>query len=136
MIVVDASAFVASVMEDEFDERTKQFCDLVIENDELAVVPALFYYEAANVLLKSLRRKRIEKIQYQNHLKLLLAFPLIVDEETPVFEIALLAEKYELSFYDATYLELAKRQNCSLVTLDNKLAVAAKKASIELAIQL
>lgn len=130
MIVIDASAFISAVMEDEADDRVRGIYELIVKADYIAIVPALFYYESAQVLLKSLRRKRITQHEYKNHLSLLLDFPLTVDEQTPIFEIALLAEKYGLSFYDATYLELAKRQNYILATLDVQLAEAAQKIGV------
>ena len=43
-------------------------------------------------------------------------------------EIAQLAFVHKLSFYDASYLELALRRKASLATLDKKLKTAAKKA--------
>ncbi len=132
MIVIDASAFVASVMQDEVGDAARKLYELIESSAYTAVVPTLFYYEVPQVLLKSLRRKRIEKSEYENHLKLLLDFPLVVDDVASIFEIALLAEKYDLSFYDAAYLELAKRRNCALATLDKQLADAALKAKVKL----
>ena len=40
-------------------------------------------------------------------------------------EVVLLAERMRLSAYDASYLWLARRLNCELVTLDTDLAAAA-----------
>lgn len=134
MIVIDASAFIASVMEDEVDDHKLKIRNIV-KQDNSAIVPPLFYYETANVLLKSLRRKRITKSEYENHLELLLEFPLIVDEETPVYTIARLAEKYHLSFYDASYLELSIRGEYSLATFDTQLREAAKKTNTKLVIK-
>ncbi|MBS1256601.1 MAG: hypothetical protein MAG581_02426 [Deltaproteobacteria bacterium] len=42
-----------------------------------------------------------------------------------------LARKYRINAYDASYLELAIRQNIALATLDLDLARAAKKSKIE-----
>jgi predicted nucleic acid-binding protein len=43
-----------------------------------------------------------------------------------------LAQKHRLTFYDATYLELAKRENLSLATLDRNLAQAASAEGVPL----
>ncbi len=43
-----------------------------------------------------------------------------------------LAEKHGLSFYDAIYLELAKRHGAALATLDNALAGAAADEGLHL----
>ena len=132
MIVIDASAFIAAIMQDEGGIIAQNICESIIESSNVAIVPPLFYYETAQVLLKSLRRNRIDKMEYKKHLKLLLEFPLLVDEDIPIFEIALIAEEYGLSFYDAAYLESAKRNGYSLATLDKQLIVAALKANVKL----
>jgi predicted nucleic acid-binding protein len=44
--------------------------------------------------------------------------------------ISALAERHGLSTYDASYLELALRQGCGLITLDRALAEAANAAGI------
>jgi predicted nucleic acid-binding protein len=47
-------------------------------------------------------------------------------------EVILLARKHGLSFYGATYLELAQRENMSLATLDDQLARAAVSERVPL----
>ena len=42
-----------------------------------------------------------------------------------------LAERHDLSVYDATYLELALRMKLPLATLDRALAAAAKTAGVD-----
>ena len=42
-----------------------------------------------------------------------------------------LARRYQLSAYDASYLELALRQGLPLATLDQDLQKAAKKAGVK-----
>jgi predicted nucleic acid-binding protein len=41
-----------------------------------------------------------------------------------------LAERHDLSTYDAAYLELAARQGSALITLDKDLAAAASAAGV------
>ena len=42
-----------------------------------------------------------------------------------------LSERFSLTLYDATYLELAQRQNLPLATLDQELRAAAKALEIK-----
>jgi predicted nucleic acid-binding protein len=42
------------------------------------------------------------------------------------------AQQFELTAYDATYLEIAREQQLPLATLDRKLAEAAEQAGISL----
>ena len=46
--------------------------------------------------------------------------------------VLLLARQYRLTFYDAAYLELAKREELPLATLDGALANAARTEKVEL----
>jgi predicted nucleic acid-binding protein len=43
-----------------------------------------------------------------------------------------IARRHRLTFYDAAYLELAKRERIALATLDDALAVAAAAEGVEL----
>jgi len=44
----------------------------------------------------------------------------------------ILARAYNISSYDASYLELAIREGLSLATLDKKLIKSAKKAGVDI----
>ena len=59
------------------------------------------------------------------------SLPIGTDQE-PHFHVAFeLAVMYTLSFYDALYLELAKRRRSVLATLDERLARAATAEGVE-----
>ena len=47
-------------------------------------------------------------------------------------DVFALARKHRLTFYDAAYLELARRHDVALATLDEKLASAARSEGIRL----
>jgi predicted nucleic acid-binding protein len=42
------------------------------------------------------------------------------------------ARSFQLSFYDAVYLDLARRERLPLATLDHRLRAAAARAGVEL----
>jgi predicted nucleic acid-binding protein len=42
------------------------------------------------------------------------------------------AQQYDLTAYDATYLEIAREQQLPVATLDRKLAAAAEQAGVSL----
>ena len=42
-----------------------------------------------------------------------------------------LAERFELTLYDAAYLELAQRRNLPLASLDRDLLAASRRAGVE-----
>ncbi len=77
---------------------------------------------------------RLKKIRArpQQRASLLIAFQLIARLDIKVLPIAhteaiVLAEGARLTFYDACYLWLAEACHCELLTLDKKLATAARK---------
>jgi predicted nucleic acid-binding protein len=87
-------------------------------------VPSLFSFELLNTFLSAMRRKRIQAhdvIGIRSDLKKmpLLSEPAITDLEMEA--IFTLAERHNLTFYDASYLELSLRLGVSLKTLDRDL---------------
>ena len=87
------------------------------------IAPALLPFEVANVCVKKMRRHADQRDA------LLAAFGMLVRMEVGVIEVdqgeaILLAERSELTAYDASYLWLARRMGAELVTLDRQLAAA------------
>lgn len=127
--VLDCSMTMAWVFPDEADETTAVLRDALVE--DYAVVPSLWPIEVANVILAATRRRRINETHAHEVVGYLSALPIRIDAETAeyVFHASLpLAQQYDLSVYDAVYLELALRQNLPLATLDKKLKAACAAA--------
>ncbi|MEZ5690257.1 MAG: type II toxin-antitoxin system VapC family toxin [Rickettsiales bacterium] len=131
MIVIDASIFIAAIIDDESDEFSDSIYELITNEEITVVVPPIFYYEVANVFLQVLRRKRITKEKYHNYLEILSDFPLFVDGGQLFLEVANLAEVHSLTVYDASYLEVARRNGCLLATLDKQLSKAASNIGVK-----
>ena len=106
-----------------------------VVNDGGAVAPALWPLEVANALVVAERKKRITAAQREVFLKNLARLdieiePLITDR---VFDEGInLATIYHLSVYDATYLEIAIRQNLPIATQDEELIRATKDVGVSL----
>ncbi|MYB38110.1 MAG: type II toxin-antitoxin system VapC family toxin [Gammaproteobacteria bacterium] len=90
-----------------------------------AVVPPLWHLEVRNVLLASVRRRRISPRDMHDRLEALGELPILDDASTDLRTALSLAEAHRLSFYDAVYLELACRRAMALATLDGALSQAA-----------
>jgi predicted nucleic acid-binding protein len=92
-----------------------------------AVVPMLWFYEVGNGLLMAYRRKRITFDQIDGFLTRLKALPIDAAAQSPaeLFELPALAQKHNLTNYDAAYLALAMRLNLPLATTDADLRRAA-----------
>ncbi len=132
--VLDSSFTLAWVFDDEATPFTHERRRSLAAGAR-AVVPALWRWEVGNALLMGIRRKRITLEEVQEHLILLAALPIDVDENA--FgqlwgETRLLAQKHQLTLYDATYLELARRLGLPLATFDRDLRKAAQAEKVEL----
>jgi predicted nucleic acid-binding protein len=105
-------------------------------NSRRAVVPALWHVEIANWFAVAGRRGVLDESQEGILLSALdgIVARAIDTETSPVSirQALATARHFQLSAYDAVYLDLALRQHLPLATLDQQLRVAAKKAGAEL----
>ncbi len=107
-----------------------------VANGWRAIVPSLWQLEVANALLMVERRGTLTGADVDRgllDLETFLASRAEVDQ-TPVAmrQAADLARRFQLTVYDAVYLELAKRQSVPMATLDKSLRAAAAKAGVPL----
>ncbi|EKE09739.1 MAG: toxin of toxin-antitoxin system [uncultured bacterium] len=127
--VLDFSVAISWLMPDEFFDSI--FLDKTVK--EGAVVPSIWSLEIGNVLLMAERQKRISAEQRHRALFTLSELPINVDVMTSQHawhETMDIAERYKLTLYDATYLELALRCSLPLATLDKSLKRAAEEVGI------
>jgi predicted nucleic acid-binding protein len=94
-------------------------------------VPALWYVEVANTLLVFERAKRLTEQASTSYLADLTLLAIAQDEfptSSRQSRVLDLGRKYNLTAYDATYLELVLRTGGVLATFDRQLAAAVRKA--------
>ena len=127
--VLDCSVTLPWFLE---DERTA-FTDSLLFAAKQAEywVPGLWCLEFPNALLVAERRQRIERQRRIEALNQIPKLQIHVDSEpVDLKAVSLVAEKHDLSCYDAAYLELALRRGLGLVTLDRDLGDAASSAGV------
>jgi predicted nucleic acid-binding protein len=130
-LVIDSSITLAWFFEDERTERTDAVMRQVAKAG--AVVPSLWRLEIANALQSALRRKRINAAFRDASIADLRSFPIAVDSETDrhAWGTSLtLAERCQLTLYDAAYLELAQRLRLPLASLDQDLRAASRALGV------
>ena len=133
-LVPDASATLTWCFEDEAMPWTDALLADLRAGDE-AMVPAHWPAEVANALLIAVRRGRISREKANRFFLDLRALPIRIDpesSETVFDQVFKLADKYNLTVYDAAYLELAIRYRLPLATLDKDLRNAARAAGVPL----
>jgi len=128
--VLDASVCAVWALADE----THPLADAAMEllNRENALVPSLWWFEVRNVLVMRERRKQLTPLESGTFLNFLQGFPIWVDPERDEEAIFGFSRTYQLSFYDAAYLDVAHRKRLPLATLDKALRNAAEAAGIQL----
>jgi predicted nucleic acid-binding protein len=132
-LVLDASLTLSWYFEDERKPTADAVLDQVAENG--AVVPSLWRIEVANGFQTALRRKRIDaefRDRALHHLGLL---PIMLDPETDTYAWTAtlrLADRFGLTVYDATYLELAQRRGMPLASLDKELGEAGQALGVSM----
>ena len=129
-LVVDASVALVWLFEDEDQPGAERALDRLEEAG--AVVPQLWHLEIRNSLLTAERRGRISLDEIDERLDALSDLPIQIDEDPDLRSAFDLARRHGLSFYDALYLELAKRQRAELATLDRVLSRAAASEGVPL----
>jgi predicted nucleic acid-binding protein len=131
--VLDASFCTPHFLLDEKNQHVDDFFSSVKESD-MVYVPHLWWYEMGNIFKKAIMRKRVGYAEAQRLVTGLSALRVITDTEFGgAYAQALLkpAHDYDLTVYDAAYLELAARKNAVLGTLDRNLKAAAVKYGVE-----
>ena len=133
--VADTSFMAAYLLNglcsDEFSDCIKDI-EYILENNGQIYVPQLFWYEIYNVLLYKVRKNEtakfgITKADAMDIFYDLQKLPIYTEPQSDgeirsrIFD---LAEEYDLSYYDASYLELARRYNLPLKTYDEQLKTA------------
>ena len=136
LAVVDTSFLAAALLSDYCSDESKearQFMEELLSKNGQIVVPQVFWYEIGNVLLNAGRPRkngdgaRITPAQLDDITLLLGDLPVYTDPQ-PDAEIRTrimnLSVREGLSYYDASYLELARRKNIPLKTFDERLLAA------------
>ena len=134
-LVLDSSATLAWIYSDETTEPIRRLFDAVAEDG--AVVPALWRLEVANSLTVAVRRGRIDVNFRRAALADLALLDITSDDRTDIHawgETLNVADRFQLTVYDAAYLELAQRRNLALATLDGELRTAAEALGLRLVV--
>src|SRR3989338_10442146 len=127
-LVLDASVITKWFFEEEdTDQALKLLEKHKLETIQINV-PVLLFFEFGNTVVKKFREDIDTRKEFNRNLTDLLSIQLSFAETTPdllklVYSVA---SRYEITFYDATYVALAKSLKCDFVTADKKLVEATK----------
>ncbi len=131
--VLDCSVASALFLKEDFSKISEKFFNELKKTDKL-IVPSLWWIELTNVINFSIKRKLLS---HQNLYEIISTFESF---EIETFEnygskylesIFALTQKYQLTAYDAAYLNLALKEDCFIATHDKALKNSAIQAGIK-----
>jgi predicted nucleic acid-binding protein len=131
--VLDASIALSWCFGDEASPETEAILRSL--GDTYAEVPALFPFEVQNILRQGERRGRITKAEIDVAWMRFQILDIRIEPYlslTSIPQLADVARTYNLTGYDAAYLDLAMRRSLPLATKDGALRVAAVSCFIPL----
>ena len=123
-----AAYLLNGICSDEFSDCVNDV-DYVLQNNGQIYVPQLFWYEMGNVLLSKTRRKQkgepvLSRSDAMDIMYDLQFLPIYTESQNDLQirqRIFDLATDNNLSYYDASYLELSRRIGLPLKTYDDDL---------------
>jgi predicted nucleic acid-binding protein len=128
--VIDASVAVSWAFPDEVHPTAASAFQRI--GTDNAIVPTLWWFEIRNALIMNERRRRISAPDTAAFLRTLSRLRIVVDRAPKDAELLSLSRHHRLAVYDASYLELALRNNFPLATLNTRLARAAQAENLPL----
>ena len=134
LITIDASAAAAWLLPDETSEQADELFAQAVSRSVSLQAPGLWAWEVGNLLRMAQRRGRMASGAMRQALQVLHRAG--VQLEAPPDEMRMqatldLSGETGLTFYDASYLELALRTGAQLATKDAALRRAAIKAGLD-----
>jgi len=132
-LVLDASVTLAWIYGAETTDAVRTVFEHIHQGG--AWVPGIWRLEVANGLRRGIAQKRITFAFRDEALADLMDLQIAIDSETGVYAwttTLMLSDRFQLTPYDASYLELAQRHDLPLATLDGELRKGAEAIGVEL----
>lgn len=130
-VVVDASVAVAILIEEPAADRAVSILREQEASDGKILVPAFFWLEVVNVLVRRYRQPPGLVLQSIVDLEVLGLASVPLDRPQLLLTIDAMG-RGDLSAYDAGYLALAESADADLLTFDRRLAAAAGRRALPL----
>lgn len=128
-LLLDCSVTVAWYFASEATDFTNELLARV--GREPMFVPALWCLEFVSAIRAAERRRRIDAEDRRKILAQAARLPLEIDRTAlGIDELSDIVHRFDLTPYDGLYLELARRRQLTLATLDADLVRAARSAKV------
>jgi predicted nucleic acid-binding protein len=129
--VLDASVTLAWILPGQITPLSEAALDRVMRDS--AAVPAIWHFEGVSVLSREVSSGALSRNLADKFLLELETLDIRVEHRlAPMARLLALSASYNLTGYDAAYLELALHAHLPLATLDGDLATAARSIGVRL----
>lgn len=119
--IIDASAVLAVLLSDEATSKESQkLLQIIVTPENNFYAPKLLEFEVCNGLKSAFLSKRITQESLEKILDNLNRIPIIIFD-IDRNKVVKLAINKNISFYDASYLYLARTKSYQLLTLDKRI---------------
>lgn len=132
-LVLDSSVALGWCFEDQHTSAIRLVLQQVVDSG--ALVPQLWPLEVLNGLAMAERRGRLDTPTRERLEGFLRELPVALDDDTGPdawTRTVPLAHRFQLTVYDAAYLELAQRQQLPLASIDESLRRAGTELGLTL----
>jgi len=112
---------------------SEDILNLIVVGSYVPITPGIWPLEIANVISRAESMRQIEEIRSAHFLEIIREMNIATEsiaQDVSFGSVLHLARMYQLSSYDASYLELAMRYSIPLATLDKDLIGAMKKVGV------
>jgi predicted nucleic acid-binding protein len=126
-LVIDASVAAQWVLKEDYSARAS-----ALREEKGLIAPSLIAAEIGNAIWKAVHWGNASRVEAAAAIKAaLLPFDALVPEEILCVRALALAIDLRHPIYDCFYLALAEREHAPLVTADETMIAAARKAKIK-----
>jgi predicted nucleic acid-binding protein len=123
-LILDTSAAMALFLQEEQGVQVEEKIRSLLAVNGQIFVPSLFWYEVGNTLVTAKRKKRIDSDELLGIEYDLAQLPIATDQIPDAAirsRIREIAQNSDLTFYDASYVELSRRLNVPLLSFDKQI---------------
>jgi predicted nucleic acid-binding protein len=123
-LILDTSAAMALFLQEAPGVQVEEKIRSLLAVNGQIFVPSLFWYEVGNTLATAKRKKRIDSDELLGIEYDLAQLPIATDQIPDAAirsRIREIAQNSDLTFHDASYVELSRRLNVPLLSFDKQI---------------
>ncbi len=127
MLILDASIIAKWYNKEEYSDKAIEIREKYIDGLLDIKEPALILYEVSNAIYKNDQLNIEDAMKAVESLMRLIEATIEIPSNEDAKEMMKIARSLKISFYDSSYIQIAKKYNAKLITADDEMYRKAKK---------